>query len=392
MIGLVEELFRRYDEWRVRKGRAAKIEKGPDLRGQRPPEPKHSGGGRSHSGGRPHSGGGRGKGSREVVIKRIRPDGKDAPAFKHAGRKGVAALSHMYDYTSQGFTKELRNENGEAIRNKEEANAHMQTMMDLMRAANKDKRDYLHQHFVMSIGRFDPNQSGGRSNLSDEDLERLNEAAAATLKEALGDKAPYVYSIHTDTDNPHVHVTLPNCSYDGKALHFSNAELLRWRKIYARELRARGFDAVATSKSQQKAIETLKKNHEELTKRNKQNQLTARQKKYNGRLVSDAAKMLSKKLREDLANGEPLAESRKRLTEYATSELQISDHFAPKISRALFVEAQNEPDLKTAAALKSLAKAISEANRKRGAEQERSAAKETSRERGPFNAPRGPEA
>jgi hypothetical protein len=78
--------------------------------------------------------------------------------------------------------------------------------------------------------------------------EVVNEAVREYLKEEFGGKHEYLFALHTDTDNPHVHVVIkmsPIHKKD-KRLNPRKNDLQRWREGFAENLRKLGVDANAT--------------------------------------------------------------------------------------------------------------------------------------------------
>ncbi|HPH06711.1 MAG TPA: relaxase/mobilization nuclease domain-containing protein [Methylotenera sp.] len=76
----------------------------------------------------------------------------------------------------------------------------------------------------------------------------VKEAVREYLKEEFGGKHEYLFALHTDTDNPHVHVVIkmsPVRKKD-KRLNPRKNDLQRWREGFAENLRKLGVDANAT--------------------------------------------------------------------------------------------------------------------------------------------------
>ncbi len=77
--------------------------------------------------------------------------------------------------------------------------------------------------------------------------EKVHEAASHFLKEEFGDRHRYCFTLHTDTDKPHVHAcVLAAPLRKGKRLNPRKADLQRWREGFAEQLRNIGIDANAT--------------------------------------------------------------------------------------------------------------------------------------------------
>lgn len=73
----------------------------------------------------------------------------------------------------------------------------------------------------------------------------LQEAVDATAAQ-LFDGHRYAMALHLDQGAPHVHVMVRAENLEGVRLNPRKADLDRWRATFARELQARGVDAVAT--------------------------------------------------------------------------------------------------------------------------------------------------
>jgi hypothetical protein len=56
----------------------------------------------------------------------------------------------------------------------------------------------------------------------------------------------YVFTLHTDTPRPHVHLSICSRGHDGQRLNPRKADLELWRQVFAEKLRERGINAEAT--------------------------------------------------------------------------------------------------------------------------------------------------
>jgi hypothetical protein len=68
-------------------------------------------------------------------------------------------------------------------------------------------------------------------------------------REEFGGKHRYAMVLHTDEPHPHVHVVVKTVSEAGVRLNISRETLGHWRQEFARQLRARGVAANATTRS-----------------------------------------------------------------------------------------------------------------------------------------------
>lgn len=65
--------------------------------------------------------------------------------------------------------------------------------------------------------------------------------------------------LHTDRDHPHVHVVVNNLGYDMRRLQRGKDDLARWRRTFARALRARGVEAEATPRKARGVVQKSEK-------------------------------------------------------------------------------------------------------------------------------------
>ncbi len=65
-------------------------------------------------------------------------------------------------------------------------------------------------------------------------------------KKTFADNHQYVFALHTDTDSPHVHLTVKNLGFDGKRLHVKKGLPQVWREGFAKEMERQGVAAGAT--------------------------------------------------------------------------------------------------------------------------------------------------
>ena len=77
------------------------------------------------------------------------------------------------------------------------------------------------------------------------DREKVKAAARATAR-GLFSNHQYVIAHHSDTDSQHAHVVVKMVGLDGHRMNPRKADLEQWRIAFAKELNARGIEAVAT--------------------------------------------------------------------------------------------------------------------------------------------------
>lgn len=75
---------------------------------------------------------------------------------------------------------------------------------------------------------------------------RLHDAARAFAKETFEERFPYVFALHDEDRQPHVHLTVRVLGADGSRLNPRKADLALWRQTFAQALRDRGVEAEAS--------------------------------------------------------------------------------------------------------------------------------------------------
>jgi type IV secretion system T-DNA border endonuclease VirD2 len=90
-------------------------------------------------------------------------------------------------------------------------------------------------NIVLSIPKGDPN--------------RLTDAAEGFAKTTFHNH-DWVMALHTDTDHPHVHLTVRNLGHDGTRLHIPKGKTQEWREDFAEALRGQGIEAEATRRAE----------------------------------------------------------------------------------------------------------------------------------------------
>jgi hypothetical protein len=88
---------------------------------------------------------------------------------------------------------------------------------------------------------------------------KLLAAAKAFAHNQFGDRHRYAMALHTDQKHPHVHLVVKAKSEQGERLRISRETLRAWREDFARELRARGIAANATTRAVRGQTNTPKK-------------------------------------------------------------------------------------------------------------------------------------
>ena len=78
------------------------------------------------------------------------------------------------------------------------------------------------------------------------DAQTLHDAAQAFARILFERNHAYMLALHTDTDHPHIHLTVATEGADGTRFNPRKADLHHMRETFAHELRARGVAAEAT--------------------------------------------------------------------------------------------------------------------------------------------------
>ena len=76
--------------------------------------------------------------------------------------------------------------------------------------------------------------------------ETVKQAVREAAERMIGDNHDYVMALHTDTDRPHVHLTVQAEGLDRKRFDPRREDLFRFREAFAEALRSRGVEAEAT--------------------------------------------------------------------------------------------------------------------------------------------------
>jgi hypothetical protein len=74
----------------------------------------------------------------------------------------------------------------------------------------------------------------------------LRDAARAFAAHVFAGRHDYVFTLHTDTPRPHVHLSIGSRGHTGERLNPKKSDLEHWRQVFAQALRDRGVDAEAT--------------------------------------------------------------------------------------------------------------------------------------------------
>lgn len=146
-------------------------------------------------------------------------------------RGGAHTLAHL-DYIARHGKLEVETSDAEILRGKERLEE-IATEWALKEDGTTKRRDPLTS--VSMILSMPPGS----------DPETVQNAARAFARVEM-ERFPYVMALHTDTDHPHVHLTVAARGEGGERFNPRKDDLARYREAFARELRARGLEAEAT--------------------------------------------------------------------------------------------------------------------------------------------------
>lgn len=154
---------------------------------------------------------------------------------KVTGRtRDAAHLRAHLDYISRNGGLALEDQDGLSLRGRDEVR---ETASDWAALADLDAGRRASSPMSLSIILSMPRET---------DPMKLREAARDFARTAFGMRFDYVLALHTDTDHPHVHLSVRALGYDGERLNPKKADLAAWRQRFAEALRDRGVEAEAT--------------------------------------------------------------------------------------------------------------------------------------------------
>ncbi|MDN6297533.1 MAG: relaxase/mobilization nuclease domain-containing protein [Halomonas sp.] len=148
--------------------------------------------------------------------------------------KGADHVQAHLDYISRNGKLELEDERGDVIEGKEEVRGLAKDWSQDQGKRRKNTRDTT--NIIMSM----PAGTESRD---------VKNAVRAFAHRQFGKNHQYVMALHTDTDSPHVHLTVKNLGYDGYRLNVKKGDPQKWRETFATELVRRGVEAEATPRA-----------------------------------------------------------------------------------------------------------------------------------------------
>lgn len=147
--------------------------------------------------------------------------------------KGADHVKAHLDYISRNGKIEIEDERGETLKGKTAVRALAKDWSQDQGKKRKNSRDTT--NIVLSMP-------------SGTEAKDVKNAARAFAKEQFSENYQYVFALHTDTESPHVHLTVKNLGYDGRRLHVNKGDPQTWREKFATQLERRGVEAEATSR------------------------------------------------------------------------------------------------------------------------------------------------
>ncbi|MFB9047599.1 relaxase/mobilization nuclease domain-containing protein [Sphingobium indicum] len=148
---------------------------------------------------------------------------------------GAHHVAEHFGYVARHGKLAVRSSEGEIITEPDRLKAIAQDWAMLDEAMNEHGRE---RPTSMSLVLSMP---GGST-----DPETLHDAAQAFARILFEGNHAYMLALHTDTDHPHVHLTVATEGADGTRFNPRKADLHHMRETFAHELRARGVAAEAT--------------------------------------------------------------------------------------------------------------------------------------------------
>jgi len=154
-------------------------------------------------------------------------------------------LKHMkahLEYISRNGKLELEDDEGNIYQGKEE----VEQVFKYWKSKHWDNPNYRNKtRCTASIVFSMPNGT---------DEKALKDSVREFAKKNFSDYR-YVMALHTDTDSPHVHLTVQSCAKQrGERLHIKKGDPQKWREGFVKELDRKGIDAEETPRAERGII------------------------------------------------------------------------------------------------------------------------------------------
>ncbi len=176
----------------------------------------------------------KGKGANLRRAKRIADRAPEVMVKISGNTKGADHAKAHLDYISRNGEIEIEDERGEVLKGKTAVRALAKDWTQDQGKRRKNTRETT--NIVLSM----PNGTEPKD---------VKNAARAFARRQFGENYQYVFALHTDTDSPHVHLTVKNLGFDGRRLHVKKGDPQVWREVFADELERQGVEAEATSRA-----------------------------------------------------------------------------------------------------------------------------------------------
>lgn len=150
-------------------------------------------------------------------------------------QRGANHLGEHFGYVSRHGKLEVRSSEGEIITDEKRLKAlagDWEMLDEAMNIYGKDRP--ISTSMILSM-------PGGTT-----DAATIVDAVQAFARVEFEGQFAYTIALHTDTDHPHVHLTIANQGEDGSRFNPRKADLHHFRESFAHELRERGIAAEAT--------------------------------------------------------------------------------------------------------------------------------------------------
>ena len=150
-----------------------------------------------------------------------------------SGSKGAKSLQNHLDYIGRNGKVSLETNDGQTLSGKSQAKL------------IKDK--WVNHDMIDSAGKHRQTLNLVLSMPAKTAPEKI-QAAAREFAKHVFDEHEYVMALHTDTDHPHVHLSVTMQNIHGERMNPRKNDLFEWRVLFAEKLREQGIDCAATKR------------------------------------------------------------------------------------------------------------------------------------------------
>lgn len=168
-----------------------------------------------------------------ATVKRITGGASEVLVKITSFGKGLNHVKSHLDYITRNGNVEMENDRGEIFEGRKEVNELFEDWKKDFGNSSRHKNQRDTMHMVLSMPEtVDP--------------ESVKNATRQFAENNFGKNHEYLFVLHSDTPQPHCHLTVKCRGFDGKRLNPRKADLQRWREDFAEKLRNQGVDAEAT--------------------------------------------------------------------------------------------------------------------------------------------------